>query len=82
MPKMIFMSYLSPEPAANTGVPAVASVPIHVASPTGKDHCSLCYELYSVMKEEANENNEGYFPQLLSPEPSCDQISLSSFITY
>jgi hypothetical protein len=26
---------------------------------TGKDHCTVCYELYSVKKEVANENNEG-----------------------
>jgi hypothetical protein len=26
---------------------------------TGKDHCTVCYELYSVMKEVDNENNEG-----------------------
>jgi hypothetical protein len=26
---------------------------------TGKDHCTVCYELYSVTKEVANENNEG-----------------------
>jgi hypothetical protein len=25
---------------------------------TGKDHCAVYYELYSVMKEVANENNE------------------------
>jgi hypothetical protein len=26
---------------------------------TGKDHCTICYELYSVMKEVSNENNDG-----------------------
>jgi hypothetical protein len=26
---------------------------------TGKDHCTVWYELYSVMKEMANENNVG-----------------------
>jgi hypothetical protein len=26
---------------------------------TGKDHCILCHELYSFMKEVANENSEG-----------------------
>jgi hypothetical protein len=24
----------------------------------GRDHCTLCFELYSVMKKVANENNE------------------------
>jgi hypothetical protein len=28
---------------------------------TGKDHCTVCYELYSVMKEVANKNNESLF---------------------
>jgi hypothetical protein len=46
---------------------------------TGKDDCTLCYELYSVMKEVVNENNESWFSKLLSPEPSCDkQTSLLS----
>jgi hypothetical protein len=26
---------------------------------TGKDQCTVCYELFSAMKEVANENNEG-----------------------
>jgi hypothetical protein len=25
---------------------------------TGKDHCAVCYELYSVVKEVSNEHNE------------------------
>jgi hypothetical protein len=37
---------------------------------TGKDHCTVCYELYSVMNEVANEINEGSFSKLLSQEPS------------
>jgi hypothetical protein len=34
-----------------------ASLIVLVAA--GKDQCTVCYELCSVMKEVANENNEG-----------------------
>jgi hypothetical protein len=34
----------------------VASLNAVVA--TGNDHCTVCYELYSVMKQMANEKNE------------------------
>jgi hypothetical protein len=41
----------------NSGISVVAASPIAVVA-TGKDHCTVCYELYSVMKEMADENNE------------------------
>jgi hypothetical protein len=41
----------------NSGVSIVAAS-LSALVATGKDHCTVCYELYSVMKEVANENNE------------------------
>jgi hypothetical protein len=49
---------------------------------TGKYDYSLSYELYSVMKEEANENIDGYFSKLLSPESSCDQTDIILLVIY
>jgi hypothetical protein len=43
---------------------------------TGKNQCTVCYELCSVMKEVANENNEALFSKLFSQEPSCDQTDI------
>jgi hypothetical protein len=33
---------------------------------TSKDHYTLCYELYFVMKDVTNENKGGYFSGLVS----------------
>jgi hypothetical protein len=42
----------------NLGISIVAAS-LNALVATGKDHCTVCYELYSVMKEMANENNKG-----------------------
>jgi hypothetical protein len=49
---------------------------------TGKDQLTVCYELYSVMKEVADENNEGNFSKSFSPEPSCSQTNIIVVIYY
>jgi hypothetical protein len=49
---------------------------------TGKGQCTVCYELCYVMKEVADENNEGWFSKLFSPEPSCDQTNIVVIIYY
>jgi hypothetical protein len=41
----------------NSGISVVAAS-LNALVATCKDHCTVCYELYSVMKEMANENNE------------------------
>jgi hypothetical protein len=41
----------------NSGVSVIAAS-LNALVATGKDHyCTVCYELYSVTKEMANENN-------------------------
>jgi hypothetical protein len=45
----------------------------------GKDHCTLCYELYAAVKEVAN--NEDYFSKLMSTERSFDETSLPFIIS-
>jgi hypothetical protein len=42
----------------NLGISIVAAS-LNVLVATGKDHSTVCYELYFVMKEMANENNKG-----------------------
>jgi hypothetical protein len=42
----------------NSGISIVAAS-LNALVATGKDHLPVCYELYSVMKEMANENNKG-----------------------
>jgi hypothetical protein len=42
----------------NSGISIIAAS-LNALVTTGKDHCTICYELYSVMKEMANENNKG-----------------------
>jgi hypothetical protein len=42
----------------NSGISIVAAS-LKVLVDTGKDNCTVCYELYSVMKEMADENNKG-----------------------
>jgi hypothetical protein len=41
----------------NWGVSIVAAS-LNAIVATGKDHRTVCYELYSVMKEVGDENNE------------------------
>jgi hypothetical protein len=43
----------------NSGFSVIAAS-LNAVIATGKDHCTVCYELYSVMKEMANEKNEYY----------------------
>jgi hypothetical protein len=38
---------------------SIAAASLIALVATGKDHCTVCYELYSVMKEMSNENNDG-----------------------
>jgi hypothetical protein len=37
---------------------SIVAASLNTLVATGKDHCTVWYELYSVMKEVANENNE------------------------
>jgi hypothetical protein len=59
-------THLSPVAQSTMKVNLAAQVMSHKVAASlnalvaiGKDHCTVCYELYSVTKEVANENNEG-----------------------
>jgi hypothetical protein len=58
--------HLNPAAQNSMKVNLAALVMSHTVAPgintlvgTGKDHCTVCYELYSLMTEVANDNNEG-----------------------
>jgi hypothetical protein len=44
---------------AAQGMSHTVAVSLSAIVATGKDQCTVCYELYSVRKEVAGENNEG-----------------------
>jgi hypothetical protein len=59
-------TYLNPTAQSAMKVSFAAHVMSHTVAAslnalvaTGKDHCTVCFELCSLMKEMANENNEG-----------------------
>jgi hypothetical protein len=82
-------SHLNPTAQSTVKLNLAVQVLCHTVSPrlnavvaTGKDDCSLSCELYSVMKQVANENIEGYFSNLLAPESSCDQTNIIVVVIY
>lgn len=54
----------------------IVAASLNILVATGKDDCTLCYELYSVMKQVANDNSESWISKLLSQNPAVIKQTL------